>query len=122
MIAVSERICRCASVPSSCTVIRDTRARECLSAPTPKGGFSLGLPGADHSFDKRLSLDDPRPQEGQVLRPGSPGHPWGQAVPGRDRAGGITGKPPLGYCVTFETAPPGATPGRRTECSAAGLG
>src|SRR5262245_54293337 len=39
MIAVSERICRCATVMSSCAVIGDTRARECLLAPTPRGAF-----------------------------------------------------------------------------------
>ena len=39
MIAVSERICRCARVMSSCAVIRDTReARECPLAP-PSGAF-----------------------------------------------------------------------------------
>ena len=42
MIAVSERICRCARVMSSCAVIGDTRARECLSAPTPRGAFLWG--------------------------------------------------------------------------------
>jgi hypothetical protein len=39
MIAVSERICRCARVMSSCAVIRDTRARECPLAPPPSGAF-----------------------------------------------------------------------------------
>jgi hypothetical protein len=42
MIAVSERIYRCARVMSSCAVIGDTRARECLLAPTPRGAFLWG--------------------------------------------------------------------------------
>jgi hypothetical protein len=44
MIAVSERICRCARVMSSCAVIGDARARECLLAPTPRGAFLWDRP------------------------------------------------------------------------------
>ena len=95
-------------------------ARMSLS-PDTKGGFSLGLAGAGHSFTSACRLMTPDPKEARFSGQGSPGHPWGQAVP-RGIGWGIAGKPPLGYCVTFETAPPGATPGRRTECSAAGLG
>jgi ATP dependent DNA ligase domain len=41
-----------------------------------------------------ITLD---PKEARFSGQGSPGHPWGQAVPGRDRAGGSPGKPPLRY-------------------------
>ena len=55
-------------------------------SPDTKEGFSLELPGAGHSFTSacRLMTSDPKEARfsGQVLRPGSPGHPWGQAAPG----------------------------------------
>jgi hypothetical protein len=52
-------------------------------SPDSKGGFSLGLPGAGHSFTS-VSFDDPTPdpKETRFSGQGSPGHPWGQAVPG----------------------------------------
>jgi hypothetical protein len=64
-------------------------ARMSLS-PDTKGLF-FGAGGRGSFLYKRLSLDDPRPQGGQVLRPGSPGHPWGQAVPGGIGWGGSPG-------------------------------
>src|SRR5262249_9778697 len=98
MIAVSERICRCARVPSACAVIWDTRARECLSAPTPRGLFLgggrlfLGAAGRGSFLYKRLSLDDPRPQGGQVLRPRFPRSSLGPSGSrGKDRLGGSPG-------------------------------
>ena len=57
-------------------------ARMSLS-PDTKGGFSLGLPGAGHSFTSACRLMTPLdPKEARFSGQGSPGHPWGQAVPG----------------------------------------
>jgi hypothetical protein len=95
-------------------------ARMSLS-PDTKGGFSLGLAGAGHSFTSACRLMTPDPKEARFSGQVPPVIPGAKRFPG-GIGWGITGKPPLGYCVTFETAPPGATPGRRTECSAAGLG
>ncbi len=50
--------------------------------PDTKGGFSLGLAGAGHSFTSACRLMTPDPKEARFSGQGSPGHPWGQAVPG----------------------------------------
>jgi hypothetical protein len=56
-------------------------ARMSLS-PDTKGAFLLGLPGAGHSFTSACRLMTPDPKEARFSGQGSPGHPWGQAVPG----------------------------------------
>jgi hypothetical protein len=67
-------------------------------SPDTKGGFSLGLPGAGHSFTSACRLMTSDPKEARFSGQVPPVIPGAKRFPvGRDRLGGITGKPPLGY-------------------------
>src|SRR5262249_49608351 len=97
-------------------------ARISLS-PDTKGAFLSGLPDAGHSFTSACRVMTP-PR-------GGPGAPAGvlRVLPGAKRFGvgrdgwGDPGKTAVRiYVSRSRPAPPGATPGRRTECSVASWG
>jgi hypothetical protein len=97
-----------------------------------KRGTRAGRPGLATThppLPTRRDRDDPKQKKLPTpRRPGSPARvppviPGAKRFPvGKDRLGDHRETAFGDICVTFETAPPGATPGRRTECSVASWG